>query len=167
MISRDEANLLLGHLAERFGIFHLELNEVDTVVLAFGDMHELIIEYVEKHQCFVLWCAVASIAQFGTSAEQGEIMRYLLNRNFPTKSLDGSYFATDSELSVVLLARQLEVHLADRDGFMRQARIFAEQALEISSEIDETIRKLGDKGSFDQGFGSNDRGRDTGTFIKV
>ncbi|MEO9530031.1 type III secretion system chaperone [Roseibium sp.] len=142
MITRDEANLLLSHLAKRFDIASLELNDVNTVVLAFGETNELIIEFVEQGGLFVFWCVVGSLASLCGDKKQLEFAKYLLNKNFPSKALNGAYFATDSELDVVLLARRVEFNPSQSAEFIQGARVFAEQALHVTKELDKAVLEL-------------------------
>lgn len=145
MLSRHEANTILDHLARDSGMATLELNEQDTLVLAFGDTHELIIEFVAQDGVFVLWCAVGTLEDAGADAEQLEFARYLLNRNFPSKSLNGAYLATDLELDVVLLARRIEPHPSECERFVRDTKIFAEHAMLMTQHLQEFVTKISAK----------------------
>jgi len=165
MINRDEANQLLDQLAKRFDIPYLELNDVDTAVVAFGEAHDLIIEFVEKDGQFVYWCVVGSLAGVMHDSEQFELARYLLNRNFPSKSLDGAYLATDSELDVVLLAKRIDVLPSEAENFIRSAQIFAEQVLHVASDIEDTINSIGRSES--SGEEALRGGSDDNTYIKI
>ena len=50
MITRDEADLALQTLAEKFKIKKLALDASNTAIIGFGDGYELIIEYVESEK---------------------------------------------------------------------------------------------------------------------
>lgn len=135
MMGRQQANLVLSQLAKRFDISSLSLSDVNTVVLEFGDTHELIIEFDELTGQFVYWCIVGDLARLENDKEVLEIMKYLLGKNFPNNTMSGAFFALDIELEVVLLGKRQNFYPSESESFIQSTINFAELAVIVTREI--------------------------------
>ena len=142
MISRDDADRALETLGEKFKIEHLKLDETSTALVQFADEHELIFEYLEVEKRFNFWTPIDSYNSVEDFTRSAPYTRHLLERNFPSRFLSGSYFALDSEIGVILLARTVHVNMNAIDRFIQEAETFAVQALDLSKTLRSDFEKL-------------------------
>ncbi len=135
MLTKTQANTALNALAQDVGVAKLELDQSNTALIAFGDTHELIFHFLPERSGFQFWAPLHHFTLSGDAEADLALLRHILEKNFPTVSLNGSYFALDSSVGVVLLGRYVPLDGAVTTDFIETTKVFADQVVHLSKSL--------------------------------
>ncbi|MEM9785835.1 MAG: type III secretion system chaperone [Pseudomonadota bacterium] len=134
-MSREDAEHALEAFSKRVGIAPLRFDKSGTALLAFGEKQELIFYYAAETDQLQIWSPLNDHMLSGQPDADCALMRYLLEKNFPSTALQGAYFAIDRDMGVVLLGRSITIDVQNIDRLVDVVTAFAKQVLTIIAAI--------------------------------
>ena len=142
MLTTSHANAALQALARDVGVASLELDQSNTALIAFGDTHELIFHFLPERGGFQFWAPLHSQTLSDEAEADLLLLRHVLQQNFPSVQLGGSYFALDASVGVILLGKFVPLDPATPARFIQETKAFAEQVSHVASGFEDGLKAM-------------------------
>ena len=135
---------VLAAFAKDVGVDRLELDPANTAMIAFAETHELIFHLVPERGGFQLWSPFHHVSLSDDASTDLSLLKHVLQQNFPSVALGGSYFALDETVGIVLLGRFVQMDKAGYAHFIEETKDFASQVVQIAAGLKDAMNVASD-----------------------